>query len=100
MRRRDFMLLIGASSLAASRPAQASDVPARLGFLGSGAADSSAILLDAFKEGLQDQGLVENRDYVLDVHWANGAHKRFPEFARDLAQRNPSLIMVTTIAAA
>ncbi|MCK1709119.1 ABC transporter substrate-binding protein [Bradyrhizobium sp. 143] len=100
MRRRDFIFLIGVTSFAVSCPAKARDVPALLGFLGSGAADSSAILLDAFKEGLQDQGLVENRDYVLDVHWANGAYKRFPEFARDLAQRNPSLIMVTTIAAA
>jgi putative ABC transport system substrate-binding protein len=100
MRRREFITLVGATALTGSLDARAQKVPARLGFLGSGAAESSAILLDALKEGLRDQGLVETRDYVLDIHWANGAYKRFPEFARDLAQRNPRMILVTTIAAA
>jgi putative ABC transport system substrate-binding protein len=100
MRRREFIALVGATSLTGSIQALAQGIPARLGFLGSGAAESSAILLDALKEGLHDQNLVETRDYVLDVHWANGAYKRFPELAADLAQRNPRMIIVTTIAAA
>src|SRR4051794_7281987 len=100
MRRREFFGVLGGAAAAWPVVARAQKVPARLGFLGSGAAESSAILLDALKDGLRDQGLVETRDYVLDVHWANGAYKRFPEFARDLAQRNPAMILVTTIAAA
>lgn len=80
--------------------ARAQKAPPRLGFLGSGAAQSSAILLDALKDGLREQGLLEPRDYMLDVRWANGEYKRFPEFASELAQRGSRLILVTTIAAA
>ena len=99
MRRREFLGVLGGATVACPLVARA-QVPAHLGFLGSGAAESSAILLDALKEGLRDQGLEETRDYVLDVRWADGAYKRFPEFARDLAKRNPRMILVTTIAAA
>ena len=100
MRRREFFGILGGAAFAWPVVAREQKTPARLGFLGSGAAGTSAILLDALKEGLRDQGLAEPADYVLDVRWANGAYKRFPEFARDLAERNPSMILVTTIAAA
>src|SRR3954452_12821468 len=97
-RRRFFGVV--AAALAWPVAAHAQKPPARLGFLGSGGAENSAILLDALREGLRDQGLEETRDYLLDVHWAHGAYQRFPEFARDLATRNRRLILVTTIAAA
>jgi hypothetical protein len=35
--------------------------------LGSGSAQSSAFLIDALKEGMNENGLTEGRDYVLDV---------------------------------
>jgi ABC transporter substrate binding protein len=55
--------------------------------------------VDAVKQGLLENGLVEGRDYVLDVHWAEGDYTRFPEFLREVMARNPSAILVTTIAA-
>jgi putative tryptophan/tyrosine transport system substrate-binding protein len=100
MRRREFITLIGGVTLSWSFDAQAQKEPVRLAFLGSGAAESSAIFLEALKDGLRENGLIERRDYIIDVRWANGAYDRFPAFARELAQSNPRVMLVTTIAAA
>jgi putative tryptophan/tyrosine transport system substrate-binding protein len=67
--------------------------------LGSGFADSSAIFVDAFRQGMHGNGLIEGRDYVLDVRWAEGDYARFPALAAELARRDCSVIVVTTIAA-
>jgi putative ABC transport system substrate-binding protein len=71
-----------------------------IGFLISGSADSSAIFVDAFKQGMRDHGMVEDRDYLFDLRFANGDYRRFPTFATELAQRKPAAIVVTTISAA
>ena len=36
---------------------------------------------------------------MLDVRWAEGVYERFPALARDVVQRDPRVILVTTIAA-
>jgi putative ABC transport system substrate-binding protein len=68
--------------------------------LGSGLAQSSAFLIDALKEGMNENGLAEGRDYVLDVRWAEGDYTRFAALALELLERKSSVIIVTTIAAA
>jgi putative ABC transport system substrate-binding protein len=83
MRRREFITLLG--SAAAAWPlavrAQQPTVPV-IGFLISGSADSFAIFVDAFKQGMRDHGMVEDRDYLLDLRFANGDYGRFSIFAR------------------
>ena len=74
--------------------------PAIIGVLGSGSPQSSAFLIDAFKEGMNGNGLTEGRDYVLDVRWAEGDYTRFAALAFELLERKSSVIIVTTIAAA
>ena len=98
MRRRAFITLLGGAA-AWPLAARAQRAAARIAFLGSGAAASSQIFLDAFKQGLGDHGMIEGRDYSLDVRWAEGAYDRFPELAREVVRQNPSVIMVTTISA-
>jgi putative tryptophan/tyrosine transport system substrate-binding protein len=102
MKRREFILLIGSGAAAALPPLRASaqQKAAAIGFLGAGGADTSAQLVDAFKQGLGENGLVEGKDYVLEPHWAEGEYERFPAFARELVERNARVIVVTTIAAA
>jgi putative ABC transport system substrate-binding protein len=100
MKRREFLTLIGGAALSWPFDAYAQKDPVRLAFLGSGTAESSAILLDGLKDGLRENGLIEAKDYIIDVRWANGAYDRFPAFAHELAQNNPRVILVTTIAAA
>ena len=99
MRRRHFIAVFGGAALAWPFAARAAGGPARIALLGSGAADTSAAFVDAFKEGLRGNGLIESRDYVLDVRWAEGVYERFPALARDVVQRDPRVILVTTIAA-
>src|ERR1700674_2352999 len=42
--------------------------------------------------------LVEERDYILDAHFAAGDYELFPEMARKLAQAGARVILVNTIA--
>ena len=99
MNRRDFVTLLGG---AAAWPgvARGQFKPAIVGVLGSGSAHSSAFLIDALKEGMNENGLAEGRDYVLDVRWAEGDYTRFATLAFELLERKSSVIIVTTIAAA
>lgn len=98
MRRREFIAVLSGATMAWPIVARAAG-PARIALLGSGAAQTSALFVDALKEGLRDNGLIESRDYVLDVRWAEGVYERFPVLARDVVARGPRVILVTTIAA-
>ena len=49
---------------------------------------------------MRDNGMVEGRDYVLDLRFAEGDYSRFQILAAEVAKRNPTVIVVTTISAA
>lgn len=100
MKRREFLARL-AGSMVLARPfvVRAADRPARIALLGSGAAQTSMPFVDAIRDGLRANGLVEDRDYVLDLRWADGAYERFPAFAREAVQRDSRVILATTIAA-
>jgi len=83
MRRREFITLTG--GVVAWPLAARAQQSASIGFLGAGAADTSAALIDALKQGLRENGLIEGKDYVLELRWAEGQYERFPSFARELA---------------
>jgi putative ABC transport system substrate-binding protein len=76
MNRRELASLLGAA--AASWPlsarAQQGKGPIRLGFLPLGSPSNAydQSLVEAFRQGLRQVGLVENRDVVLDVIWFSG----------------------------
>jgi putative tryptophan/tyrosine transport system substrate-binding protein len=99
LKRREFITLIGGAA-AWPRVAHGQFKPAIIGVLGSGSAQSSAFLIDALKKGMNENGLAEGRDYVLDVRWAEGDYTRFAALAFELLERKSSVIIVTTIAAA
>jgi putative tryptophan/tyrosine transport system substrate-binding protein len=100
MRRRAFITLVGGAAAAAwPLAARAQPKPARIALLGSGAAQSSSMFVDALKQGLADNGLIERQGYVLDIRWAEGEYERFPVLAAEVVSRNPSVILATTIAA-
>jgi putative tryptophan/tyrosine transport system substrate-binding protein len=100
-RRREFLTLLSGGIVAAWPLAASAQQPAALiGFLVSGAADSFAIFVEAFKQGMRDNGMVEGQDYVLDLRYADGDYSRFPTLAAEVVQRKPAAIVVTTISAA
>jgi putative ABC transport system substrate-binding protein len=99
MKRREFITLVG-SAVAWPLAARAQQPRPVIGFLVSGSSDSFAIFVNAFKQGMLDNGMVEDRDYLLDLRFADGDYGRFPALADEVVQRKPAAIIVTTISAA
>jgi len=100
MRRRDFIKVIGGAAATWPVAALAQQKSASIGFLVAGTADASAPLVEAFKQGLRENGLIEGKDFVLELRWAEGHYERFPAFARELVDHGVRVIVVPTVAAA
>jgi putative ABC transport system substrate-binding protein len=73
---------------------QAVKVP-RIGYLSSGSPATSAHLLEAFRQGLQDLGYVEGKNIVIDLRWAEGDSQRIPEMAADLQSAKVDMIVTS-----
>jgi putative tryptophan/tyrosine transport system substrate-binding protein len=99
MRRREFSAILCGAAASWPFAARAQPRPARIALLGSGAAQTSEIFVDALRHGLADHGFVEGRDYVLDIRWAEGEYGRFPALAAEVVKQDPNVILATTIAA-
>jgi putative tryptophan/tyrosine transport system substrate-binding protein len=95
MRRREFITgLGGVVAWPVVARAQQPPVPV-IGFLNSGSLDRYRLLLDAFRQGLNDGGYVEGRNVLIESRWAEGLSARLPELAADLVRRHVSLIAST-----
>src|SRR5215468_5843941 len=99
MRRREFITILSGAAVW-SFAAHAQQKPVKIGFLVAGAADTSGPLIEAVKQGLRENGLIEGKDYVFELRWAEGHYERFPAFARELADNGARVIVVPTVAAA
>jgi ABC-type uncharacterized transport system substrate-binding protein len=94
MRRREFITLLGGAAAAwpiAGR-AQQSAMPV-IGMLHSGSPEPYAGRLAAFRQGLSATGLVEGKDCAIEFRWAEGNYERLRAMARDLVDRNVSVIV-------
>ena len=100
MQRREFIALLGGATANWPVRALAQKAPVRIGFLASGAAGSanSTAQIENLKQGLREHGLVDGRDYVLDVQFAAGDYELFPDMARKLVHAGARMLLVNTIA--
>jgi putative tryptophan/tyrosine transport system substrate-binding protein len=100
MRRREFITLVGGAAATWPLAARAQRTPTRIGFLASGGPTSPYVSdkIDLIKQGLNDNGLVEGRDYIFEIRFAAGSYERFPELARELAQAGVSVVLANTVA--
>jgi len=95
LERRRFMAVIAGGLLAAPLAAEAQGkAPVRIGFLplGSPANTYDQSLVDAFRQGLKEVGLVENRDVVLDVVWLSNEPDA-SQAVKGLIQRGATLVV-------
>jgi putative ABC transport system substrate-binding protein len=78
------------TSLAAE--AQQATKPSRIGWLGVSAGASST-LAASFRDGLQQFGWVEGRDFTIEYRTADGKVERLPALAADLVRLNVDVIV-------
>lgn len=93
MRRRDFIQ--GITAVSAAWPlavhAQQSGNPV-IGFLNSASPDPYVSQLNAFREGLKENGYVEGQNVAIEYRWAENQIAQLPRLASELVQRPVSVI--------
>jgi putative tryptophan/tyrosine transport system substrate-binding protein len=89
MRRREFITLVGGAAaawpIAARAQQQAGSIP-RIGILWPGASPPAPPRMDAFRQGLRESGLVEDRDVIIELRYAQGGLQQLPELAAELVR--------------
>jgi len=66
----------------------------RIGFLDSGTASGSAVLLKAFRDELSRLGWIEGKNITIEYRFAEQKPERAPELAADLVRLKVDLILV------
>jgi len=97
MKRREFMTLLGGAAALwpfAARTQQSTSV-ARIGFLTTNDASTSASYIEAFRAGLRDLGHVEGKSFVIESRFAEGNIDRLPDLAFELVRVNVDVIITS-----
>jgi ABC-type uncharacterized transport system substrate-binding protein len=94
--RRKFIGGVAIGMLAGPRAAltQQADNPVRIGFLPIGSPSNAydRSLVEAFRQGLREVGVVENRHVVLDIVWI-GNEPELPQAVSELVRRGAKLLV-------
>jgi ABC-type uncharacterized transport system substrate-binding protein len=84
MRRRDLIALIGgAAAWPLAARAQQKTLPV-VGVLHSSSPSEASGLVDAFRKGLRQSGLLEGQSLSIEFRWAEGHYDRLPALASEL----------------
>ena len=96
MRRRQFITMLGGAAAVwpISGEAQQSRMPV-LGFLGSASETSYTSTLAAVRRGLNEAGLVERQNLLIEYRWADFQYERLPALAAELVKRPVDAIFAT-----
>lgn len=92
IRRRQLLVVLGASTLGAPLRAVAQSTASRVGWLSLDRAAGSPFF-DPFRAGLRDLGWDEGRDLVIDARWADGSSERADSIAAELVKSKPHVIV-------
>jgi putative ABC transport system substrate-binding protein len=99
MRRREFIAFIGGAVAAwpLGTNAQQTKGPTRIGLLPFGSPSNAydQSLVDAFRSGLRQAGLIEGRDMVLDIVWTSGSDADTDKALAELIGRGAGLLVPT-----
>jgi putative ABC transport system substrate-binding protein len=97
MRRREFIVLLGGAAVLVST-AVADEKKAKIGFL-SWFSPSTRDRLDQFRQGMQQFGRIEGKDYEVEAHFTSGSAELTEQIARKLAQEPVDVLVVITTTA-
>jgi putative ABC transport system substrate-binding protein len=95
VRRRDLVVVIGTTALAAWRPAFSQSETRRVGALFSQAAGDpeGQARAAAFRQGLAALGWSEDKNLRIDFRWAAGSHARMQALAEELVSQKSEVIL-------
>ena len=99
MTRRELLLLCTAMTAPRALRAHQKAMPV-IGYLSSTSPGSNAPWVEAFRQGLQENGYVEGQNVAIEYRWAEGRYDRLPALAVDLLGRKIDLIAVSSIPSA
>jgi len=94
-RRRQLLIALGASALLAPFHSRAQQQKiAVVGYLSPVVPqNNSDFRLEAFRQGMREQGYVEGKDYRLEVRWGEGKLERMNALAAELVRMKPDVIV-------
>src|SRR5437870_6871233 len=78
-----FVIVVALTVCAARTEAQQPKKVPRIGFLAPGS-DGRSLDKEAFRRGLSELGYVEKKNIIIELRYADGKLKRFPELAAEL----------------
>jgi putative ABC transport system substrate-binding protein len=96
VRRRQFITLVGGATTMWPLwgRAQQSAIPV-IGFLNARSPDDTAHLVEAFRHGLSENGVIEGRTVNIEYRWGFGQYDRLPALAAELVRRPVDLLVAT-----
>src|SRR5688500_9007327 len=95
MKRRSFVaFMVAAAASPGTTVAQRTSLPF-IGFLNAGGPNERAHLVEAFRQGLKQAGHVDGKDVAIEYRWAEGRYDRLPGLAKELVQRQVSVLVAT-----
>jgi putative ABC transport system substrate-binding protein len=92
MKRRDFIVGLGAAAWPLAARAQQGDRVRRIGVLG-GRDESDLNRYSAFTRALADLGWADGRNVRIDLHWAGDDNYRIRQLAQELVGSRPDIIV-------
>ncbi|MGC1717120.1 MAG: ABC transporter substrate-binding protein [Xanthobacteraceae bacterium] len=93
MKRREFVVLLGAGTIVRSISARAEQAALPLiGIIHSASAAADGYIVDAIRRGLKTADLVDGQNVAVEFHWAEGQYDRLSAMADDLVRRHAAVI--------
>ncbi len=95
LRRRDFVTLIGGTTLM-PLAARAQQPMPMIGLINGTSAEKYEPQVAAFRQGLKESGFVDGENVTIEYRWAEGDYSRLPALAADLVKRQVAVIVANT----
>jgi putative ABC transport system substrate-binding protein len=98
MDRRTFIITVGGGISAMPLVGEAQGPPKipKIGFLSGADPAGAAVVVEAFKQGMQELGYVEGKTFLLEARYADNKSERLPELARELVERKVDVLVAIT----